>query len=493
MHKTLIGGGLVLVDNAQFAQVSLLIEQGVIEAVMPAGEAVAEAQRLDASGRLIIPGLVNGHTHSHGALGRGGVSDLARLETFLAESSWLNMNRQTDDLRLCAELSAVELIRKGCTACFDMFIELPGPSVDGIHTVAEAYDSIGLRAVVAPMIADQTIYQALPGLLDAFDGPLGDAVGQMRMPKWQDTLQVCHEALRRWPAVSDRVRPGIGPTIPLHCSEDFLKACAALSHEGCLPLQTHLAETRLQQIMAQRKFGMSLTEHLDDLGMLSSHFSGAHGVWLAETEMRLLAQQGAGICHNPMSNLRLGSGIAPVRRMQDAGICMGLGTDASNTSDGQNMFEAMRLAATLSRAQDDDPTRWLRTADAFRMATEGSARLLALNRVGKIAPGWAADLVFLDLGYCHYTPLRSPLDQIVLAENGAALREVMIAGRTVFAEGQVLTIDETALSARAQAAAGRLDHANQDTRLMCQAAATVVQSFCQKQCARNMNQQRKAP
>jgi len=487
MKRTLIHGGDVLVGNASFEAVSVLVEGDRIAALLPGGADVAEAERIDASGRLIIPGLVNGHTHSHGALARGGVPDDAVLETFLSGSAWLNLGRSHDDLALCAQLSAVELIRKGCTACLDLFIELPGPSVEGTHAVAQAYQDVGLRAVVAPMIADQTLYQALPGLLDSFAPPLRDAVAALSLPAAEATLTVLATALRDWPVSGDLVRPGIGPTIPLHCSEPFLRGCARLSAEMDLPLQTHLAETRLQQVMAQRKFGTSLTGHLDALGILSPRFSGAHGVWLSDPEMALLAGHGAGLSHNPMSNLRLGSGIAPLRRLKDTGIVMGIGTDASNTSDGQNMFEAMRLAATLSRALTPDSAEWIRVRESFEMATCGSARLLGLERVGRIEAGWAADLVFLDAGYCHYTPTRATLDQIVLAETGAAVREVMIAGRLVFAGERILTLDETALRARAVAAAERITHASAEARQMNAAAAQVVSSFCHRHCADRIN------
>ena len=486
MTKTLIHGAQVLVENDSFADVSLLIEGDRIAAFLPKGETVADAKPMDASGRIIIPGLVNGHTHSHGALARGGVPDDAILETFLSGSAWLNLGRSHDDLALCAQLSAVELIRKGCTACFDLFIELPGPTVEGTHAVAHAYHDVGQRAVVAPMIADQTIYQALPGLLDSFDGPLRNAVAAMTLPDWDSTMAICGEALRNWPVPMDRVRPGIGPTIPLHCSDPFLQRCAHLSADIDIPLQTHLAETRLQQVMAQRKFGTSLTEHLSALGILSPRFSGAHGVWLSDPEMALLAGAEAGISHNPMSNLRLGSGIAPLRRLTDAGVHMGIGTDASNTSDGQNMFEAMRLAATLSRAQTIDTAQWVRTTEAFDMATQGSARLLGFDKLGQIATGWAADLVFLDQTYCHYTPQRATLDQIVLVETGAAVREVMIAGQMVFAEDRILTLDETALRQRALAAAERITHANADARMMNAAAAEVVKGFCHRHCSANL-------
>jgi guanine deaminase len=482
MTKTLIQGAQVLVENEHFADVSLLIDQDRIAAILPTGENVADAKPLDATGRIIIPGLVNGHTHSHGALARGGVPDDAILETFLAGSAWVNLGRSHDDLALCAQLSAVELIRKGCTSCFDLFIELPGPTVEGTHAVAHAYHDVGLRAVVAPMIADQTIYQALPGLLDAFEGPLKDAVAAMTLPNWPSTMAVCDQAIRNWPVPIDRVRPGLGPTIPLHCSEAFLQACAHLSDDIAMPLQTHLAETRLQQVMARRKFGTSLGEHLSKLGVLSPRFSGAHGVWLSDAEIALLASAGAGISHNPMSNLRLGSGIAPLRRLADAGVTMGIGTDASNTSDGQNMFEAMRLATTLSRATTSDSDQWVRTTEAFDMATRGSARLLGFDSVGQIAQGWSADLVFLDQSYCHYTPQRTTLDQIVFAETGAAVREVMIAGQMVFADDQILTLDEAALRQRALVAADRITHANAEARTMNAAAAEVVKGFCHRYC-----------
>ncbi len=482
MTRTLIQGGRVLVGNDAFHDVSLLIDGDRIEAILPSVETVENAETLDASHRLIIPGLVNGHTHSHGALARGGIPDDAILETFLAGSAWLNLGRAPDDLTLCAQLSAVELIRKGCTACFDLFIELPGPTVDGTHAVAQAYHDVGLRAVVAPMVADQTLYQALPGLLDAFEPPLKDAVAAMSLPDWSATMAVCDAALRDWPVPTGRVRPGIGPTIPLHCSDAFLQACAAMSADMGVPLQTHLAETRLQQIMAQRKFGTSLTEYLDALGVLSPRFSGAHGVWLSDRETALLAQNGAGISHNPMSNLRLGSGIAPLRHLADAGVALGIGTDASNTSDGQNMFEAMRLAATLSRAQAPDSKAWVRTREAFDMATRGSAGLMGFDKVGQIAEGWQADLLFLDRTYCHYTPARETLDQVVLAENGAALREVMIAGQVVFAGDRILTLDEAALRARAIAAADRITHANAEARALNAAASEVVKGFCHAHC-----------
>jgi 5-methylthioadenosine/S-adenosylhomocysteine deaminase len=479
--QILIRGGLVLVGNTHFENVSLLVQDGRIRAVLDE-HAPDDIPVMDARDRIIIPGLVNGHTHSHGALGRGGVPQDAILETFLSGASALNGNRNADDLRLSARLAAAEMIRKGCTACFDLSVELPSPSVAGLHAVAEAYFEAGMRAVIAPMIADRTLYQALPGLLDAFPPELRERMAAIILPPWQQTLAICEDAIKSWPMAKDRVRPGIGPAIPLHCSDEFLTACGALAKAHDLRIQTHLAETRTQQVAAQQRYGTTLTAHLDTLGLLSPYFSGAHGVWLSEDEAKLLAAHGAGIIHNPLSNLRLGSGIAPVRQLLDAGVTMGIGTDAANTSDAQNMFEAMRLATTLSRVRGDATEKWVTVPDAFLMATEGSARILGLDQVGRIAPGWAADLLFLDRDYCHYVPLRDVLSQIVFGENGGALREVMIAGQIVFANDRVLTLDEPSLRIQAHEAALRLDRANHDTRLTAEATVSVIRSFCHATC-----------
>lgn len=478
---TLIRGGLVLVENDHFEHVTLLVQDGLISDIIH-GDGPDDLPIMDATGRIIIPGLVNGHTHSHGALGRGGVPQDATLELFLAGAPALNGKRGVDDLRLSAQLSATEMIRKGCTACFDLSVELPGPSVAGLHAVAEAYFDAGMRAVVAPMIADRTIYQALPGLLAALPDELRQVLGAITLLPWSQTLAVCESAFASWPVPHDLVRPGIGPAIPLHCSDEFLGACAALSARHDMALQTHLAETRMQQVAAQQRYGKTLTAHLGKLGVLSPRFSGAHGVWLDQTEAALLAKAGGSIIHNPLSNLRLGSGIAPVRMLANAGVGIGVGTDAANTSDTQNMFEAMRLAATLSRARAGSTESWISAVEAFRMATEGSARILGFDRIGRIAKGWAADLLFLDRAYCHYVPLRDVLSQIVFSENGAALREVMIAGRIVFAETKITTLDEAALQRAAEDAALRLDAANHDTRLLTDAAGLLVRSFCHTSC-----------
>jgi guanine deaminase len=480
-RDTVIRGGRVLdISSGTAPEIDLLIVNGIIADMGSSGLAApAEALVLEATDRLLIPGLVNAHTHSHGALGRGAVGDRILLEQFLAAAPAINGARTLEEKYLSAKLSAVEMVRRGCTACYDMSVELPAPTAEGLHAVGQAYRDTGMRAVVAPMMADLTVYQAIPGLLDALPAEHRALVADLRAAPGATSLAACQAALRTWPFDRTLVRPGIAPTIPLHCSDEFLVGCHSLAKDFDVPLQTHLGETRTQAVAGRQRYGRSLTAHLSSLGLLDSLFSAAHGIWLDDQDMHLLAEAGvAGVSHNPMSNLRVGSGVAAVRRMISAGLTVGIGTDASNTSDGQNMFEATRLCAYLSRIVDADPNRWLSAEDAFSAATVGSAAILGMGRVGRLAPGWAADIVFLDLAEPHFVPLRHALRQMVFGENGASVRRVMIAGRTIVENGRVLTVDEAALRRQAESAADRLARANEPARELSSLVVGHVGCFC---------------
>jgi guanine deaminase len=345
--------------------------------------------------------------------------------------------------------------------------------------VAGAYERAGLRAVIAPMLADHTLWQGYPELLQSLPAELQSTLARLRAPTARAQLDAVRQAAADWPFDTGRVRLGLAPTIPLLCTDDFLRDCAELSAALDLPMQTHLAESRTQAELGQRRYGHSLVAHLAQLGVLSPRFSVAHAIWISDADIDVLAAAGVTAIHNPLSNLRLGSGIAPLRRMQERGLHVGLGTDGANTSDTQNLFEAMRLAAGLSRVVDADEARWVGGTEVLRMATTGSARALGLEgTVGRIAPGHAADLVLLDLSQPHYVPLRDTTRQLVHGENGSAVDRVLVGGRLVVERGRVLTVDEALLRRQAEAAAERLDALNRDGRHLSQVLRPWVSAFC---------------
>jgi 5-methylthioadenosine/S-adenosylhomocysteine deaminase len=479
------GGRVLSPPEHRGEPADVLLEGAAIRAVGPPGLAApAEAALIDARERLLMPGLINAHTHAHGTLGKGLAGDRWSLEFLLNANPSVAADRTAEDKRLCATLSAVEMIRKGATACFDLFVEFPAPTVEGVLAVAEGYREVGLRAVVAPMISDRTLYAAIPGLLDVFPEPERARLRRIQAAPTETTLATCAEVLRRWPFNRDRLRPGLGPTIPLHCTDELLTGCRDLVREWDAPLQTHLAESRVQALAGPARYGRSLTAHLDGLGLLGPRFSAAHAVWIGGDDIRRLADRGAAVSHNPLSNLRLGAGVAPAHAMHAAGVRVAIGTDGANTSDSQSVFEAMRLAAYLSRGRTVDARQWLSVDDVFRMATTGGAALLGLPGLGRIAAGHAADLVMLDLHHVGYVPLRDPLLQVVGGESGLAIDGVMIAGQWVLREGRMLTVDEARLRARVAEAVERLTPGILSRREMSRALEPYLDAFCLAQSQR---------
>jgi cytosine/adenosine deaminase-related metal-dependent hydrolase len=224
---------------------------------------------------------------------------------------------------------------------------------------------------------------------------------------------------------------------------------------------------------------MTLTRHLDRLGVLGPRFSAAHAIWIDQDEIELIAARGGAIAHNPGSNLRLGNGIADMRPAIAKGIPVGVGTDGSSSADNQNMFEAMRLAAFVSRVFDRPPEDWIGAIEALRLATEGSAAVLGMaDMIGRIAPGYKADLVFLDLDHVNLVPLNNAPQQLVNGEDGMSVRDVMVGGDFVVRNGELVGIDWPRIVARANDAAERLRHANASIRVATERLAPLISQFC---------------
>jgi guanine deaminase len=477
---TVIRGGK-LVDAAARAAPSadLLLQGDEIREIGPPGlPAPQDAVVVDATDRLLIPGLVNSHTHSHANLPRS-AGDKWTLELALHLNPSIRGNQTPEDKYVSALLGAAEMISKGCTACYDLFYEFPAPSLEGIHAVAQAYLDAGMRATIAPMLASHSFYRAIPGLLDAIPEEFRARLARNSTLSGDEAnLALCRALLEGWRFDTQRLRPALAPTIPLHCSDELWRESAAMARAHGAGLHTHLAESKIQAVAGVERYGRSLTAHLRGLGVLGPNFTGAHGVWLDDDDAKMLADAGATIAHNPASNMRYGSGLAAVRRMRDAGLAVGLGTDSRSCSDNLNMFEAMRLASYVSRVRGPDYHRWLGTDEVFAMATEGSARALGFDRIGKLAPGYKADIVFLDRRNLNYVPLNDVTNQIVNAEEGTAVDSVMIGGRLVYAGRRFTTLDYDALVDKAERAMERLREVNAEAKALAWKLEPVVGSFC---------------
>ena len=274
---------------------------------------------------------------------------------------------------LSASLNAAEMALKGCTAAYDLFLELPEPTVEGIHEAIRAYQDVGIRVTIAPMLSDISLYDAVPGLLDALPPELQRSVGKHRPPRWQDSFRVMESLAKASPFDPERVRIAIAPTIPMHCSDEFLGACRKLADDTGLGIQSHVAESKVQLIGAEKRYRSSIVAHLKELGLIRRNFTVAHGVWLSDEDMETLAAAGASVSVNPGSNMRLGNGLPDVRRMLKHGVNVAVGTDGSASADNQNMYEATRLTSYVSRVNGPDPSDWLTSQEAFYAATCGGS------------------------------------------------------------------------------------------------------------------------
>ncbi|HET7793897.1 MAG TPA: amidohydrolase family protein [Rhizobacter sp.] len=455
----------------------LLVQGGTITGIGEPGlEAPPGAQLFDASGLLLHAGLVNGHTHGSGNLTKA-THDRWTLELLLNGAPGWAANHTLAQKALGTTIGAIEMLQKGCTTCYDLTFGFPLVTVDELIAIGQAYVDAGMRAVVAPMLQDISFYKAIPGLYDALPEPLKKQLNA----EGGDTafiLRQMEEALQRWPHDKAQVQLGIAPTIPLHCSDELTRGCAQLAAKYGAPLQSHVAESKVQAVAALQRWGHSLTAHFESLGMLGPNFTVAHGVWLDDDDMRRLAAHGSSVSHNPGSNMRLGAGIAHARRMLELGVNLAIGTDGAICADNQNMYEAMRYASMVSNVRGPDYTQWLTAPEVFHAATAGGARATGFSKAGTLAAGRLADIVFLDLGAINWIPLNDPANQVVLTEDATSVRHVMVGGRWVVQDGRHVHSDLRALAQQAQAATAELAVANAEGKYLADALEQAVGSFC---------------
>ncbi len=472
MNSIIIRGGRLLDGHADI----LIRGDTIVEVGQP--RAPSGSREIDARGKLLHPGLVNAHMHGHGNLGKG-MGDRWTLELLLTAGPWITGNRSAEDKYLTTLIGAAEMLMKGCTACYDLTVEFPTPSVEGLEAAGRAYRDAGMRAVLAPMVADISFFEAIPGLMEILPAALQKDVERLRLAPYRATLENIRKALHAWKFDRDEVRPAVAPTIPLHCSDDFMVGCGNLAREFGAALHTHVSESKVQVIAGLKKYGKTLTAHMDALGLIGPDFTVAHGVWLDDEDMKLLGERGASVAHNPGSNMRLGSGIADMRRMLECGVNVGIGTDGANCSDNLNMYEAMRIASLASKVRGPDWQRWITTGEVVEAATAGSAKALGFgDKIGRLAPGYKADVVFLDLANINWIPLNNPVNALVHSEDGSAVHSVMLGGRMVVESRQLLNVDLAKLARDADTARERLERLNRDNRTLYERLEPIVGSFC---------------
>lgn len=402
----------------------------------------------DVSGKLILPGFVNTHYHSHDRWDRGRFSAMP-LEIWMSLYNPPTYGRgwTPDEIYLRTLLGGMELIRGGTTAVLDdvhLGMQIDDASIDAVF---RAYEDLGLRADVGIAYSDIPGHETIPYLDDLLPAKF--------KTKGQTGARGRDEMLGVWSALtnrhSGRVRSVVSVSGPQRCTVEFQQQAQDLARNINRPVLTHVLETRIQAMTAHKFYGRSMIEHMDQIGVLDPQTVVIHGVWQTASDLDIVAGSGAGVSHNPISNTKLGSGIAPVMSMLKRGIPVGLGTDNHNANDSCSMFEAVKFGNLLQPLLTEEYTDWPDARASLRMASEHGAALMGQgDRVGRLEPGFEADFLCFDLAADGFFPLNDPAAHTVYADSRGALRDVWVAGTKVLEDQHFATVDETTIRAEIQ-------------------------------------------
>jgi 5-methylthioadenosine/S-adenosylhomocysteine deaminase len=440
--RVLIRGGRVFDLDLPFELADVLAEDGAIVAVGRDLDARG-ATVVDAAGMIVMPGLINAHTHSNQSIEKG-LCDALPLDEWMVVASYggAGATLQPKDLYVSTMVGALEMLVTGTTAVLDC------PRCDqrwfdeGMDQIMSAYRDVGMRANVAAQYSDLDFLDSLPMFL------LGDGAEHPRTAKVSDLMARLEPYLRRWTGKHPRLVPLLGPSSLPRCSVELFEASLDLARRTGAALHTHLLSAKSQVPLARERYGGSTVAFLERIGGIAEWTSFAHAIWLDDSEVRRLGELGGNVVHNPVSNLKLGAGIAPVPLMLRSGVHVGLGTDGASSNDSQNMFETLKAAAILQRPNAPQ-TEWPTAMDALRMCWEGGARAMR-QPIGRIATGYRADLVLLRAGELRIAPKEQVANQLVYAELGRSVDTVIVEGQVVVARGRVTTVDAAAVLADAQ-------------------------------------------
>ncbi len=393
-----------------------------------------EATKLHDCGRkVLMPGLVNAHTHVPMTLLRGLADDL-RLDVWLM-GYMMPVEREfvsPDFVRLGTQIACAEMIRSGITSFADMYYFE--------EDVARATAEVGMRAVCS-----QTVLKF----------PTPDA------KFFEESLEMSRDFIQRWKD-HDLIVPSVAPHAPYTCTPEILRATATLAMEFDVPLHTHLAETAFEVETMRKEQGMPVIPYVKKQGLLEAKVLAAHCVHIDDGEIRTLQHLGAGIAHNPSSNLKLASGVAPVKRMLDLGINVGIGTDGPASNNDLDMFEELRLASFLQKGTSGDPTV-LPARSTLLMATRLGAQAMHIGHItGSLEVGKRADLILLEINPIHNSPrfTHNPLGiyaQIVYASKAADVSDVMANGKWLMQNRVITSLDEKELLVHSQEYARKID------------------------------------
>lgn len=402
---------------------TVVIEDGKITEI---GEKTRENADtvIDAKGSVLMPGLVNTHTHAAMTLFRGYADDL-QLSEWLQGHIWpAEAQLRAEDVYKGSLLACLEMIKSGTTSFADMYFFM--------DETAKAVEKSGLRASLSH------------GLIELWDEEKGEI-----------DLKEGTRFVRAWKgAAGGRIKTMYGPHAPNTCSDEFLKKARDAADKEGVGLQIHLLETEAELNAMKEKYGKCSVHMLEDIGFLGPDVLAAHCVWLSDGDIEILKKRGVNVSHNPVSNMKLASGIAPVHKMLEQGVNVTLGTDGCASNNNLDLFEEMKIAALLHKVNTFNPTL-LPARQVLEMATVNGAKALGID-AGMLKVGKKADMILVDLKKPHFTPCFDVQSHLVYSANGSDVRTTIVDGKVLMDEYNVLTIDEEKVMEETKKAADEL-------------------------------------
>jgi 5-methylthioadenosine/S-adenosylhomocysteine deaminase len=425
---TMDESGGVIRDGALAIDGGLIIDIGAATEI---NDQYKASTKLSGDNRIVMPGLINGHSHAAMTLLRGVADDLALMDwlnnyIFPAEVEFVD----AEFVRIGTELACWEMIRGGTTTFVDMYYY---PDV-----VAQVVESCGLRAFVSATVIDQ------------------------RSPDAEDATDSIDKGLsfiENWKGRNSRIMPIFGPHANYTLNAEQLKATRAAANDAGVPISIHMSESPFELQYSKQTFDMTSIELFESIGFLDGPTIGAHVVWPTEDEIKILAERRVGVIHNPTSNMKIASGISPVTDMLQAGVLVGLGTDGAASNNDLDMWEEMRLAAFLQKVDKMDP-EVMSASTVLTMATRGGAAAIGLgDKVGALAVGMRADVIQVSFDDVHFVPTYDVISHLVYVADEQDVASVTVDGRLLMRDGEFLTIDTERVRSEAAALAGRIQAA----------------------------------
>ncbi len=410
----------------------------------------ATAERvIDGRHRLVMPGLINGHLHSSEALFKGRYDNLPLELWMLYSYPILGTSALAERLiYLRTMLVAIESLKNGVTCVTDDVFEAPRQDLDRLGAVFDAYADSGLRATVSGHVIDRNFLDTIPFTDRFVPAALRERIAANPVPSAQDYLAFSRAAFQTFHNRLGRLRYMVAPSAPQRCTPELMQAADELARQHRVPFHTHIVETKVQAVTGPALYGKTLVRYMHDLGLLHGGVTIAHSVWVTDEDIELMGEAGVSIVHNVISNQKLGAGIAPVRKLLNAGVTVALGSDGICSNDTPRMFEVMHAAGLLHNVSTPDYRRWLGAGEVLQAATIGGARSALLeDETGSLEPGKKADLLILDLRRPAFTPLNDVRNHLVYCENGSSIETVVVDGEIVVEDGRLTLVDEAALLA----------------------------------------------